>query len=318
MNMSLQEENAGGTTGLQLDIMPQQNEVTEPNEDWTGVTSSKERRRLQNRLNQRAHRRRLRQEFFRQVENRPPVEYVAEAGPSTSGPAAAPAPASGSGAGTGEAAAAVAAEDEVADDGYTLLPCAQKRARMRDAGIQARRNLALGTPQTVQLPLVVGLNLLTALARNTRLMGFDKHSICYDEYISPFNLQGPGLPCAPRDASSWPPFLHPTEAQFSITHHPFLDVFPIPSLRENGIRAEELGFFDEDDFCRDVFSTDDDADCPRLLVWGESWDPRGWEANVPFLKKWGWLVRGCPELLEGTNYWRQRRGEKKLRFITAG
>ncbi|OBR06832.1 Aryl-alcohol dehydrogenase [Colletotrichum higginsianum IMI 349063] len=304
MNMSLQEENAGGPTGLQLDIMPQQNEVTEPNEDWTGVTSSKERRRLQNRLNQRAH------------QNRPPVEYVAEAGPSTSGRAAAPALASGSGAGTGEAAAAV--EDEVADDGYTLLPCAQKRARMRDAGIQARRNLALGTPQPVHLPLVVGLNLLTALARNTRLMGFDKHSICYDEYISPFNLQGPGLPCAPRDASSWPPFLHPTEAQFTITHHPFLDVFPIPSLRENGIRAEELGFFDEDDFCRDVFSTDDDPDGPRLLVWGESWDPRGWEANVPFLKKWGWLVRGCPELLEGTNYWRQRRGEKKLRFITAG
>lgn len=210
---------------------------------------------------------------------------------------------------------------ETTDEGYAILPCPDRRAKMMRLAQEARRNFVLGTPQPRQLQALVGLNLLTALARNARIMGFNKHSICEDQFISPFNLQGPELPCGPRQALSWPPHLRPTEAQYKITHHPFLDVFPIPSLRENGIRAEELGFFDEDDFCMDIFDRAENAhvvERPRLIVWGESWDPRGWEANVPFLKKWGWLIRGCPELLEGTNYWREKRGEKKLNFHRNG
>jgi hypothetical protein len=39
---------------LVLDLMPQQREVRAPDEDWTGVTSAAERRKLQNRLNNRA------------------------------------------------------------------------------------------------------------------------------------------------------------------------------------------------------------------------------------------------------------------------
>jgi hypothetical protein len=34
--------------------------------------------------------------------------------------------------------------------------------------------------------------------------------------------------------------------------------------------------------------------------------------SVPFLRKWGWLVRDCPEIFEGTNYWRGMRGERQL------
>ncbi|KXH68011.1 hypothetical protein CSAL01_00681 [Colletotrichum salicis] len=214
---------------VSLGQLPAQSEALESAEDWTGLTSSKERRKLQNRLNQRARR----------------------------------------------------------------------------------------TPAPRQLSALVKLNLLTALWRNTQILGFNVHSICEDKFISPHNLQGPDLSCHSRQELSWPPYLRPTEAQKKITHHPFLDVFPFPSLREAGIRAEELGFFDEDDFCLDIFHLDDKKDAverPRMIVWGESWDPRGWEVNAAFLKKWGWMVRGCPELLEGTNYWREKRGEKKLNF----
>lgn len=73
---------------------------------------------------------------------------------------------------------------------------------------------------------------------------------------------------------------------------------------------------DDDDLCFDMaeFDAPRDRESMSLIVWGEPWDPRGWEATVPFLRKWGWLLEGCTELLEGTNYWRTRRGERKLEF----
>lgn len=36
--------------------MPQRREVRKPDDDWTGITSAAERRKLQNRLNQRLYR----------------------------------------------------------------------------------------------------------------------------------------------------------------------------------------------------------------------------------------------------------------------
>ncbi|KAF9874440.1 hypothetical protein CkaCkLH20_08003 [Colletotrichum karsti] len=218
-----------------------------------------------------------------------------------------------------EAGPGASGPDEDAGTGYAMLPCPNKRGQMIVLERDARINFSMGTPQPTQLQALVGLNLLNALARNARILGFIPQSLCEDHFISPFNLEGPRLPCGPRQASTWPPYLRPTETQYKITHHPFLDLFPIPSLRERAIRAEELGFFDEDEFCLDVFGVDHkddsgDGERPRLIVWGDSWDPRGWEANVAFIKKWAWLIRGCHEILEGTNYWRQKRGEKKLKF----
>ena len=75
--------------------------------------------------------------------------------------------------------------------------------------------------------------------------------------------------------------------------------------------------FDEDELCVEVFHPYDQCESeekPALIVWGESGDIRGWEVNVAFLKKWGWLLRGCNELLQSTNAWRMQRGEKTLNF----
>ena len=38
---------------IKIGQMPQQNEVREPDDDWTGLNDPKARRKLQNRLNQR-------------------------------------------------------------------------------------------------------------------------------------------------------------------------------------------------------------------------------------------------------------------------
>nr|XP_036576801.1 uncharacterized protein CTRU02_13130 [Colletotrichum truncatum]XP_036580923.1 uncharacterized protein CTRU02_08888 [Colletotrichum truncatum]KAF6783622.1 hypothetical protein CTRU02_13130 [Colletotrichum truncatum]KAF6789096.1 hypothetical protein CTRU02_08888 [Colletotrichum truncatum] len=278
------------TTTFEQDAMTQHNELIEAADNWSGVSSSKERRRIQNRINQRARRRRKLTELCSDLR------------------------ASGN---NNEEDGGTSSAIEDAGAGYILLPCARKRAQMIKFAREAQINFSLGTPQPTQLEALVGLNLLNALARNARILGFIPQSLCEDHFISPFNLEGPRLPCGPRQASSWPPYLRPTEVQYKITHHPFLDLFPIPSLRETAIRAEDLGFFDEDEFCNDIFGHDHENDegngeRPRLIVWGESWDPRGWEANAAFIKKWAWLIRGCPELLEGTNRWRQKRGEKRI------
>lgn len=53
---------------------------------------------------------------------------------------------------------------------------------------------------------------------------------------------------------------------------------------------------------------------PNLVVWGDAADPKAWEATVPFLKKWGWLVKGCTGLIESTNFWRERRGDRRIVF----
>jgi hypothetical protein len=33
---------------------------------------------------------------------------------------------------------------------------------------------------------------------------------------------------------------------------------------------------------------------------------------MAFWKKWGWLMCGCMDMFDSMNYWREKRGEKKL------
>ncbi|KAH6691442.1 hypothetical protein F5X68DRAFT_201914 [Plectosphaerella plurivora] len=75
---------------------------------------------------------------------------------------------------------------------------------------------------------------------------------------------------------------------------------------------------DEDALCKDVVDSGGEespfAGPDALIAWTDPWSPGGWEVTEPFLRKWGWIVRGCVELQEGTNTWRSRRGLPSLRF----
>ena len=84
-------------------------------------------------------------------------------------------------------------------------------------------------------------------------------------------------------------------------------------MRDNFIRA--CNSIDEDDFFFDLVDIREDAgEKANLIVWGDPTDIRAWEASVPFLRKWGWMLCGCREILDATNYWREMRGEKRLIF----
>jgi hypothetical protein len=105
--------------------------------------------------------------------------------------------------------------------------------------------------------------------------------------------------------------------QRKVNHHPWVDLIPLPRMRDNILAAMDHGtirVFNE--LCFDIFDVGGGAgvEDAALIVWGEPWDPAGWEASEMFLRKWGWLLDGCFEMLESTNRWRLKRGLKPFRF----
>ncbi|KAH8688947.1 hypothetical protein BGW36DRAFT_365484 [Talaromyces proteolyticus] len=140
-----------------------------------------------------------------------------------------------------------------------------------------------------------------------------------------------------------PSSLFPTPLQMIHPHSNWIDMFPFPQIRDNLIKWE--GYFDVLDFLRDIFGDivnnnlsitsdtcessststqmllqgeDDDmitAGRKGLIVWGEAHQKENWEATPGFLKKWNWVLEGCEELIEMSNRWREIRGEEPIKVI---
>jgi hypothetical protein len=210
-------------------------------------------------------------------------------------------------------------DETTAPDGSIILTCSLQIAQFRTLLRSAYEEYSLGAPRPTNLPMLIRLNLLNALARNARIIGFPPDGLCRDEYESPYAQEGPHPLDCPHPLASCPKVLEPTTTQRSIRHHPWIDLFPFPAFRDNFLLALDAGTLDEDELCMELLDIGSAnlGDKPALIVWGDSSDFRGWEVNVPFLKKWGWLLRGCPELIQGTNRWRMTRGEKELTFPTS-
>ncbi|KAN0091920.1 protein of unknown function (DUF3425) domain containing protein [Hyaloscypha variabilis] len=111
-----------------------------------------------------------------------------------------------------------------------------------------------------------------------------------------------------------PPTLLPTALQQTVPHGDWIDLFPIPEGRDRLIRA--AGTFDEDELWADCIGglyegfPDDELKRRGIIAWSPPWDITGWEMTEGFLRKWGWLVKGLPGMLEATNRWRMERGEE--------
>jgi hypothetical protein len=158
------------------------------------------------------------------------------------------------------------------------------------------------------------VNVFRAFAQNLRLIGWSEFEMA-DDAISRFNTDLPQDSRTPDETNSIPHNLQPTRLQKTRPHHPWLDFFPSPKMRDNLIEAGDD--WDDTQLCHDIMGFWGESEMDAgLLVWGEPWDVRNWELTEPFLKKWQWVVRGCPELMISTNTWRARRGEKLIfRYI---
>ncbi|KAM5368096.1 hypothetical protein ACJZ2D_009700 [Fusarium nematophilum] len=276
-------------------------DVWEPGDDWTGVTNQAQRKKLQNRLSQRAYPHHSSNNIgsLGNEAGETQVQQVTLAMPPERAPG------------------------DMNDnrpshfEGCVLLTCPRRIYHITGLVRQAYEDYSLHSPRPAYLPVLIRLNVLNALARNAIYMGFPPEGLCRDEAISPYNTNGPEPASNPQPAtaSSCPEALQPTPLQTMIVHHPWIDLLPFPQLRDNMLMHMEAGLVNDDELCEDLLLVDDPRSLdskPSLIVWGASSDPGAWEANPAFLRKWGFLLRGCPEMMEGTNYWREKRGEKRL------
>ncbi|KAL2832829.1 hypothetical protein BDW59DRAFT_138735 [Aspergillus cavernicola] len=147
-----------------------------------------------------------------------------------------------------------------------------------------------------------------------------------------------------------PGTLIPTQPQLSLIHATWINILPFPRMRENLIKWETC--FSHSEFICDIvghlvdtqrlFSNsvslpmvsnrgipsqmvflqgeDDEVTSGRngLIVWGEPYRIESWEATPGFLRKWMWALEGCEELIESSNRWRMVRGEEPIRVLATG
>lgn len=169
-----------------------------------------------------------------------------------------------------------------------MLPGAQ--ARLDFYARRAYTEYMLHAPRPAALHIVVQLNVIHALMQNALLLDITPGSLCKYDALSPFNIHDAIGPVAPF--AHLPLSLQPTALQNSIQHRPWIDLFPLPELRDAilGLSWTDL----EADISMDLLDIEEAfGQKPNLVVWGDAADPRAWEATVPFLRKWGWLVKGC-------------------------
>lgn len=200
--------------------------------------------------------------------------------------------------------------------GFHLIPCHKSREKAIEFLHNALTHYSLDLRRQSDLPTLSRLNLLNALANNAVLLGINFEEMCLGDCISPFNLAGPLPPGLVDHAATAPESLRPTVMQRSFIHHPWIDLVPIPAMRDNILLAIQTEMMDEEDLCRDFSDIDrcDDGDgvSAPASIWGSSWNIASWEMTPRFLKKWGWLMRGCPQALDATNFWREKRGQAKI------
>ena len=142
---------------------------------------------------------------------------------------------------------------------------------------------------------------------NDRALGFNSEWLDGSS-ISPFNKSM----CSEHfNVSTCPTHLKPTPLQNAVEHHPWIDLLPSSTMRDNILRLGDE--YDDTPLCQDLVEIcDRPGQQAGLIVWGDPWDPHNWEVSEEFLRKWGWVIRNCWELLSATNHWRTKRGERKL------
>jgi hypothetical protein len=141
-------------------------------------------------------------------------------------------------------------------------------------------------------------------------------------------------------ASDLPGPLRPTWLQNTVIHPTSIDLMPFPIIRDNLIQQE--GRFCWAELVEDLvghlldpsclfgpqgqqkqstateavpyYGDDNDFSANRngIIVWADPHLPESWEVTSGFLRKWGWTLKGCRDIIKSTNCWRKGRGEQPL------
>lgn len=163
-----------------------------------------------------------------------------------------------------------------------------------------------------------------ALRRNLAACGIPDRDFCADEAESPF-YDSTVEDSSHTDmvvASVQTKFktlkrdLRPSRTQIMRRHHPYVDVFPMPSVRK---RLIELQYeIDEDEFFEDAirgfrcWGSRRESQKDQGHGTGTAWDMRSWEATPEFLEKWACILGDEDgEVARQSRWWRVMRGEEE-------
>ncbi|KAF5651835.1 hypothetical protein F25303_3877 [Fusarium sp. NRRL 25303] len=152
-------------------------------------------------------------------------------------------------------------------------------------------------------------NFSRALMLNADVFGLSADHM-HDDACSLFVVAGPWPHSINLNTETLPDGLRPTRLQYRTEHHPWIDLLPVAQLRNN-ILERSVDSYDEEGLCR-AFTGRGHGQGPGVIVWREPWDPSGWEVTAEFARSWGWVISGCFDLFRSTNMWRSQRGERPL------
>lgn len=249
--------------------------VTVTNENWKGKNDPTERRRIQNRINQRAFRQ-------RQREGESPKQYRTRATSSDS-----PEPQL--------AIAKMYAEDH---DNSTCQ--AQPRCQT-DGRLESSEGHRFDL-----LACLINRNFHAAASSNARHLGISQSAVHSTSLT---------LTPTQHANSSAGLTLQPVTLQHQILHDPIIDILPHARLRHNIMMAIAASRIDAKLLCDDLRCSGGliciQGSWQRcgLVLWGSPQDSQSWEISAGFMYRWGHFLQGCEDLLASTNVWRAQRGE---------
>lgn len=281
--------------------------ITTTNENWRGKNDPAERRRIQNRLNQRAFRERQRAGGTAR-------QYRPRSASTHTSPIASPKEHSEADDDSEEDSDEESEDDSDEDDDDQEAgssPPMTASNRTTSSNTSAGNNTA--NQPWDELARTINRNFMQAAVTNAQTLGLDLAA-----------LRSGSVVATPKPCSSnIPATLTPIELQQKFPHDPIIDVIPHPRLRYNILRAFATKQIDATQFNaylrRSGAMTMMQGEPRRggLVVWS-SQSPDltpssllAWELSEAFVLLYGRvLLEGCEDFIATTNVWRNRRGER--------
>lgn len=252
------------------------------NENWRGKNDPTERRRIQNRINQRAFRQ-------RQRAGESPKQYKPRS--NSSGPNS----------------QADEDEQQTPSPEQDPQPYQHDTPRSVPGAVQPNGVADPATGRVVdELAQLINRNLMSAAANNAQQLGLDSAALSAARPVLTPRVSNSQLPVA----------LQPISVQHQIPHDPIIDIIPHPRFRYNILRAIATQQLDAAAFSAALRASGALENVQGswlrggLVVWSSPDQLASWELSESFVRRFGLLLQGCDDLLAATNAWRSRRGER--------